>query len=120
VLTDGANTAGRLSPQQAAWVAAQRGVRIHVLGVGAGADAAILQAIAGQAGGAFAQATAADAIRDFYAHVDRLEPAVRAPASHRQPVLELYLLPLLAGAVTLAAAELLFPRTRKAHRRGGP
>ncbi len=41
LLSDGANTAGRTDPAQAARVARSRGVRVHTIAVGAGGDALV-------------------------------------------------------------------------------
>lgn len=109
LISDGANTAGALSPQQAAWLAAQRQVRVYTLGVGAAPNDEALRLIAEQTGGSFTRATDLAGVADFFRRLESLEPLRRsvepAPAAG-----ELYPLPLLL-ALLLALAD----RLRAAH-----
>lgn len=92
LLTDGANTAGT-DPLQAAAVAAESGIRIHTVGVGADAklvkdffgrarqvnpaadlDEATLGSIAEITGGEYFRARDPDELQKIYAQIDRLEP----------------------------------------------
>lgn len=100
LISDGANTTGALSPQQAAWLASQRGVRVHALGLGASPDEAALRAMADASGGSYARATDLAAVRDFFARLDALEPASRgaAPVAAAR---EFYLLPLILATLVL-------------------
>lgn len=114
LLTDGANTAGQLSPAQAVWIARREGLRIHVVGIGtqpvqAGdgttdretdLDEKTLQRLAAQTGGTYRRAINGQAVADFYHQVDRLEPQVVGQIAMR-PARELYPWPL-GGALLLA------------------
>lgn len=93
LLTDGSNNAGSIEPLQAAALAAEWGIKVYVIGIGAGENFATLQTPFGQRripmGGAFDEATLrqiaqttggrywpaddAQALRDIYADIDRLE-----------------------------------------------
>ncbi|AKU10199.1 hypothetical protein AzCIB_0294 [Azoarcus sp. CIB] len=116
LLTDGANTAGQLSPAQAGWIARREGLRIHVVGIGAeparatvpaqsaeiavapvaDLDETTLQALADQTGGTYRRATDERALADFYRLVDRLEPQALGQVAMR-PAHELYPWPLAAA-----------------------
>lgn len=84
LLTDGRNNAGRFSPLEAARVAAAVGIRVYTVGVGApraglgglvgdGLDEDTLRAIARITGGSYHRATDADALREVYRTIDRME-----------------------------------------------
>jgi Ca-activated chloride channel family protein len=89
LLTDGGNNAGAMPPEQAAKLAADAGLRIYTIGVGAAAqrgffglgggnedlDEDTLKAIAQTTGGAYFRATDADALQEVYARIDQLEPS---------------------------------------------
>jgi Ca-activated chloride channel family protein len=89
LLTDGQNDAGAMPPLEAARLAAQSGLRIYTIGVGAAPgsgffdmgggnsdlDEDTLQAIAKTTGGEYFRATDASALRAVYHQIDRLEPA---------------------------------------------
>jgi len=93
LLTDGGNDAGVMSPTQAARLAAQVGLRIYTIGVGAAArqdifglatgntdlDEGTLRTIARITGGRYFRATDADALRSVYREIDSLEPAAGQP-----------------------------------------
>ena len=117
VLTDGANTAGTLTPERAAWLARREGVRIHVVGIGGaqsgndGVDEANLRDMAERSGGSYQRATDAEAIAAFWRHLDAREPTVRAGAPLR-PQRELYAWPL--ALALLLAAWLVRERSREA------
>lgn len=102
VLTDGANTAGSLAPQRAAWLAQREGVHIHVIGIGAGTpggmpaadlDETTLRQIAGQSGGSYQRATDRGSIEEFFRRLDQIRPGPKgaAPIAPRR---ELYPWPL--------------------------
>lgn len=96
LLTDGANTAGQITPLKAAELAAKAGVRIYTIGIGAdemitpglfgssfGArrinpsadlDEATLKAIAEQTGGQYFRARSPEDLQLIYEQLDKLEP----------------------------------------------
>jgi Ca-activated chloride channel family protein len=88
LLTDGQSNAGAIQPAQAARFAAEAGLRIYTIGVGAAAqsgffgtsgnndlDEATLRDIAQVTGGHYFRATDATALREVYGEIERLEPA---------------------------------------------
>jgi Ca-activated chloride channel family protein len=89
LLTDGQNDAGAMPPLEAARLAAQSGLRIYTIGVGAAPgsgffdmdagntdlDEDTLKAIAKATGGEYFRATDATALQAVYHQIDRLEPA---------------------------------------------
>jgi len=87
LLTDGVNDAGAMPPLEAAKLAAQSGLRIYTIGVGAADDGGFfgggnsdldeqtLQQIAKLTGGEYFRATDANALQAVYRQIDRLEPA---------------------------------------------
>lgn len=88
LLTDGQSNAGAVPPLEAAKLAAQQGLRIYTIGVGATAnsgwfgstgnpdlDENTLQSIAEITGGRYFRATDANTLRDVYREIDRLEPS---------------------------------------------
>ena len=104
LLTDGAQTAGTLSPQRAAWLAQREGVRIHAVGLGGAAmkqaafdlDEPTLQAVTGQTGGHYARATDSNALAAFFTELDTREPLPDQDDA-RRAARELYPWPLLAA-----------------------
>ena len=121
LLTDGVNTAGNITPDQAAHAAAAAGVRIYTIGIGAtrmrvpdffgsrlvnpsaDLDADMLTRIATQTGGRFFRATDSAELADAYRAIDALEPMPqRAPTL--RPRHELFRWPLLAGLAALLLA----------------
>ena len=89
LLTDGENDAGAMPPLEAAQLAAQAGLKIYTIGVGAAPDSGFfgmsagnndldedtLKAIAKTTGGEYFRATDATALQAVYRQIDRLEPA---------------------------------------------
>jgi Ca-activated chloride channel homolog len=89
LLTDGENDAGAMPPLEAAQLAAQAGLKIYTIGVGAAPDNGMfgmgggnndldedaLKAIAKTTGGEYFRATDATALQAVYRQIDRLEPA---------------------------------------------
>lgn len=89
LLTDGENDAGAMPPLEAAQLAAQAGLRIYTIGVGAAPESGMfgmsagnndldedtLKAIAKTTGGEYFRATDATALQAVYRQIDRLEPA---------------------------------------------
>jgi Ca-activated chloride channel family protein len=92
LMTDGANTAGRVQPQQAATFAASQNVRIHTIGIGADSmivqsffgpkainpssdlDETLLKNIAAQTGGEYFRAKSTEDLQAIYHTLDALEP----------------------------------------------
>lgn len=127
LLTDGANTAGNIAPQDAARLATQAATRIYTIGIGGGPvgvrtpfgmlmqqgsdlDPATLKAIAKETHGRYFQATDATQLEQVYNELDRLEPSVRDTRSFR-PLRALFMWP--AGAallITMGLALMTMPR----------
>lgn len=133
LLTDGTNTAGNISPLDAAHLAAKAGVRIYTIGIGGGSvgvrspfgmllqqgsdlDPDTLRAIARATGGRFFEATDAAQLQRIYTELDRLEPSVRDSRSFR-PMQALFMWPA-GGALmlTLGLALAALPHRRRARR----
>ena len=126
LLTDGQNTAGAVSPRQAAQLAAQSGLRIYTIGIGADQmrvqgvfgtqlinpsadlDEATLKAIAEVTGGRYFRARNHADLEAVYARLDELEP-VEGDSRVVRPVSALYPWPLgvaLLLSLLLAVAPL--------------
>lgn len=119
LLTDGANTAGEVSPLQAAELAATEGLKIYTIGIGADEmlvrsffgsrkvnpsvdlDEDTLKAIANKTGGRYFRARDTGELQKIYALLDKLEPIVQEAQSFR-PRKSLYYWPLIL-AILLAA-----------------
>jgi len=119
VLTDGTNTAGELSPMQAAQLAADYGLKIYTIGIGADEvlvrslfghrrynpsgdlDEKTLRAIADKTQGRYFRARNKEELEAIYQLLDELEPAEKDKQFYR-PMSELYYWPL-ALALLLAA-----------------
>ena len=123
VLTDGANTAGTLTPQRAAWLAQRAGVRIHAIGMGAapagkakagppttGLDETTLQQMAQQSGGSYLRATDSAAMADFFRRLDQIRPTAHGTAVV-QPQRELY--PWSLALALVLSAWLALRRSRE-------
>lgn len=120
LLTDGENDAGVMPPLQAARLAAQSGLRIYTIGVGAAPESGFfamgggntdldedtLKAIAKQTGGRYFRATDAAALQDVYREIDRLEPA-RGTQQWLRPADEWFTWPLTAALLLSVPAALI-------------
>ncbi len=122
LLTDGVNTAGSLSPGEAARIARAAGVRIYTIGIGAesvqvpglfgmrvihpsaGLDADMLKTIARSTGGRFFRATDSEQLEAAYRSIDALEPVLDRGRPLR-PRHELFMWPLLAALLLALAAS---------------
>jgi Ca-activated chloride channel family protein len=111
LLTDGANTAGQVSPLKAAELAARQGLKIYTIGLGADEmtvgsfffkrtvnpsadlDEKSLRAIAEQTGGRYFRARDTAELEQIYAMLDELEPVEKEQEVFR-PVTALYPWPL--------------------------
>jgi Ca-activated chloride channel family protein len=132
LLTDGANTAGEVSPKQAGNLAKEQGLRIYTIGVGADRmevdsflgsrtvnpsrdlDENTLRNLAQSTGGLYLRAKNTEAMADIYTELDRLEPASTDTELFR-PKSELFIWPLglalglsILIAVTLVIQNRLF------------
>jgi len=118
LLSDGANTAGEVQPLQAAELAAQEGLKIYTIGVGADElvvrdffgsrrvnpsqdlDEPTMRAIAERTGGHYFRARDTAQLAEIYGMLDRLEPVERDKRYFR-PRGELFPWPL-GAALTIA------------------
>ncbi len=139
LLTDGANTAGEVSPKQAGDLAKEQGLRIYTIGVGADRmevdsffgsqtvnpsrdlDEDTLRHLAQSTGGLYLRAKNTEGLTQVYAELDRLEPASTDTELFR-PRTELFIWPL-GLALTLSvvmAGSLLWANDRLPSLRSGP
>ena len=127
LLTDGANTAGKVSPIKAAEIAAQNQLKIYTLGIGADEmivrsffgsqrvnpsrdlDEKTLTAIAEQTGGRYFRARNTDELKQIYQLLDELEPVEKDKQFFR-PRSELFFWPL--GVALFLTAVISFIRLR--------
>ncbi len=111
LLTDGANTAGEISPLKAAELAAENKLKIYTIGIGADEmyvrsffgtrkvnpsadlDEKTLTAIAEKTGGTYFRARNTDELNKIYHLLDELEP-VEKDKQYFRPRAELYFWPL--------------------------
>ncbi|MCE9686822.1 VWA domain-containing protein [Shewanella sp. AS16] len=111
LLTDGANNAGNIEPEQAASIAAKRNVTLYTIGVGAEVmerrtlfgrervnpsmdlDEAQLKALAETTKGKYFRARNSEELAQIYQAIDKLEPVSRDQLSYR-PQAELFYWPL--------------------------
>lgn len=129
LLTDGANTAGELTPLKAAELAAEQHLKIYTIGIGADEmlvrslfgtrrvnpsadlDEKTLTAIANTTGGRYFRARNTDELENIYLLLDQLEP-VEKDKQYFRPRAELFYWPL-SGALLLTALLVLI-RLRRA------
>jgi Ca-activated chloride channel family protein len=127
LMTDGANTAGAVTPLKAAQIAAERGLRIYTIGIGADEqientwfglrrvnpsaqlDEKTLREIARLSGGRYFRARDSEELANIYQLLDQLEPVPRDTDSLR-PVRPLFMWPL--GLALLLVALMVAPRLR--------
>lgn len=127
LLTDGANTAGAVTPIDAANVAKQFGIRIHTIGVGAeqvlvqdifgkrvinpskALDEKTLRAIADTTGGKYFRARNTKEMVSIYDEINQLEPS-EIDSLQQRPLSELYFWPL--SFAFLISAYLAYRRLR--------
>jgi Ca-activated chloride channel family protein len=122
LLTDGANTAGEVDPIQATRIAAEAGLKIYTVGIGAEAmlvdsrfgrrqvnpsrnlDEKALRNIAELTGGRYFRARDTQEMEKIYEELDRLEPVTEEELNYR-PTRSLFMWPL---SISLLLASLLF------------
>ncbi|MBF0470944.1 MAG: VWA domain-containing protein [Gammaproteobacteria bacterium] len=116
LMTDGANTAGKVEPLQAAALAAKRNIKIYTIGIGADEmlvrslfgtrrinpsrdlDERGLSAIAKETGGRYFRARDSEEMKKIYQLLDELEPVANDNLSFR-PVRDLFFWPLAAAFI---------------------
>jgi Ca-activated chloride channel family protein len=123
LLTDGSATGGVITPDAAATLARQAGVRLYTVGFGRAGKVAFpgspveapvsaelppdegqLRRLAAATGGAYFQAAEAEDLAGILAEIDRLEQT-RIPAARRAAVHEWYWLPAAAALLVLLFVE---------------
>ncbi|MFT7531307.1 MAG: Ca-activated chloride channel family protein [Gammaproteobacteria bacterium] len=130
LLTDGANTAGSVEPMQAARMAAQEGLKIYTVGIGADRlrveslfgsrevnpsadlDEKLLQQIAELSGGRYYRARNSADLQGIYNQIDQIEPAPQTDRNARR-IEEYFYWPLsLAMIISLLALSICVWRIR--------
>ena len=126
LLTDGNDTGSAITPDHAARMARDRGIKVHTIGIGdpqgsgeAKVDLGSLQAIARITGGRFFQARDRDALQQVYATLDQITPHKVQTFSH-QPKRDLFWLPLGAALLLLLACQLMAAGWARLSSRAGP
>lgn len=110
LLTDGANTAGEITPDKATEIAEAAGVRLYTIGIGAESmvqrgflgsrrvnpsrdlDEALLKRMAEQTGGHYYRARSLPELEMIYESISQLEP-IELEGQYYRPVTELYVWP---------------------------
>lgn len=142
LLTDGANTAGEITPDKATEIAAAAGIRIYTIGIGAESmvqrgllgsrrvnpsrdlDESLLTRMAQQTGGEYFRARSLPELELIYESIDQLEP-IELEGKYYRPVTELYAWPAGLAAALWAMLFLYrhmgqFLASRRQHREGKP
>ncbi len=101
-LTDGNDTGSRVPPPEAAKIANDKGITIHVIGVGDPAavgeeklDEDVLQGVASTTGGRYFHAADRDQLQEIYTELDRIDTREVETATYR-PRIDLFHWPLAA------------------------
>ena len=129
LVTDGANTAGVIEPIRAAELAAEVGLTIHTVGIGADEimvrrlfgsfrfnpskdlDEKTLRAVAKATGGRYFRARDATELEAIYTEIDKLEP-VEQSGEHFRPKTALYPWPLALALLLSTVAVIIFTGRR--------
>ncbi len=115
LLTDGANSAGNVEPNQAAKLAQASDVTIYTVGIGSrrgrDLDEGTLMEIAELTGGQYFRARNRDELEEIYALLDELEPQEQNPETYR-PKAALFYWPLGAALIISALMALSVPLRR--------
>jgi Ca-activated chloride channel family protein len=110
LLTDGVSNRGEITPLKAAELAADKGLKIHTIGIGSRGtrelDEITLRKIAKISGGQYFRAYNTADLQEIYELLDKLEPVEKEVKSYR-PIKALFYIPLTASLV-LAALLALF------------
>ena len=125
LLTDGQNTAGNITPEQATELAIHHGITVYTIGVGSGQgdgssfsmffsnsrelDEESLTDIATRTGGQYFRAKNTQGLEQIYLQLDELEP-VTGDTKELRPLTALFYYPLSA-AILLGLLMLLFKLT---------
>jgi Ca-activated chloride channel family protein len=138
LLTDGSNNSGSISPEQAAEIAAKRGITIYTIGVGADVmerrtlfgkervnpsmdlDETQLSKLASTTNGRYFRARNLAELEQIYQEIDKLEPTDSDQLTYR-PQSELFSYPLAAAlliSVLLMLSHLPFISRLIANQRG--
>jgi Ca-activated chloride channel family protein len=114
LLTDGENTAGKLSPLKAAEIAKQYHIRIYTIGVGQisgmfgrGFDEKTLRDIAKMTDGAYFSATNLNALSQVYSTIDKTLQKTEADSRIYLQRTPLYRIPLIIGLLALLGLYIL-------------
>lgn len=77
LLTDGYHNAGKISPKVAVKTAKEKGIKIYTIGIGkeSNYDVALLETIAKESGANSYAASSAEALKDIYKEINKLEPS---------------------------------------------
>jgi len=129
LLTDGSATSGLVTPEGAAMLARQAGVRLYTVGFGRSGKVAFpgspveapvsaelppdetrLQRLAAATGGAYFKAADTEALSGVLSEIQRMEQT-RIPAARRAAIHEWYWLPAAAALLVLLLAETRQRRT---------
>lgn len=129
LLTDGANTAGQITPDKATEIAAAAGVRLYTIGIGAESmiqrgllgsrrvnpsrdlDEGLLTRMAQQTGGEYFRARSLPELELIYETINQLEP-IELEGKIYRPVTDLFFWPA-SVAVALWLSIFIFRRTTK-------
>lgn len=130
LLTDGRSNAGRITPEKAAEIAAEYGIKIYTIGVGSRGpvpfpeqtffgirhilvqldiDEETLQRIAQKTSGQYFRATDTEGLKKIYETIDKLEK-IEAKVTHYQEYQELYRY-FLVAALLLVLVEMVLRLT---------
>jgi Ca-activated chloride channel family protein len=125
LLTDGRNTAGNITPEQANELAIDKGITIYTIGLGAeeqevasvfgrrtinpsqDLDERLLQDIAKSTGGQYFRARDTQELESIYETLDRLEP-IEGEGQKLRPLTALFYLPLGVALLISALYSLFF------------
>jgi len=132
LLTDGANTSGEVTPDEAAELAAKAGIKVYTVGIGADEvlrrslfgvrrhnpsadlDERLLKRIANTTGGQYFRARNTEELRLIYQAINELEPVLQDERFYR-PTTEKYYIPL-ALACLLWSLHGLSKKIRRKYR----
>ncbi|WP_372761718.1 VWA domain-containing protein [Pseudoalteromonas sp.] len=118
LLTDGKNTAGNLTPEDALLLARDAGIKVYTIGVGSdnprgfslfnmggmsgdNIDESLLKRISEQTGGLYFRAKDVAGLQQIYAELDKLEP-ISADEQSFRPLTSLFYYPLLLATLLIS------------------